>query len=155
MTLKVPGVKSLIVEASIARFGIILGSLLNAGVAPVEALRSLVDVTPLYKYKRFYKRLTAHIQIGDSFAKSFNEIKGCKKVLPISVQQIIITGEQSGRLSEVLSKIADIYQKKAEETAEKLPIVLEPMLLIVIAGLVSFIAFSIIMPIYSVVGNIS
>lgn len=74
--------------------------------------------------------------------------------MPISVQQIIITGERSGRLSEVLAKIADIYQKKAEETAQKLPIILEPMLLIVIAGMVAFIAFSIIMPIYSVVGNI-
>ena len=152
--LRVPGVKSLITQASIARFGIILGSLMSAGVAPVTAIKSLADVTTLYRYKRFYVKLMDHIQIGDSFSKSFSEIPGSKKVLPISVQQIIVTGERSGRLSEVLAKIADIYQKKAEETAQKLPIILEPMLLIVIAGMVSFIAFSIIMPIYSVVGNI-
>ncbi len=152
--LNIPGIKSLIKEASIARFGIILGSLMGAGVAPVEALRSLTEVTNTERYKKFYRKLTDHIQLGDSFAKSFTEIRSSKRVLPISVQQIIITGEQSGRLSEVLAKIADIYQKKAEETAQKLPIILEPMLLIVIAGLVAFIAFSIIMPIYSVVGNI-
>src|SRR3989344_816152 len=152
--LKVPGIKSLIREASIARFGIILGSLMSAGVAPVEALHSLAEVTTLWSYRRFYTKLTEHVQIGDSFSKSFQEIKGSKKVLPVSVQQIIVTGEQSGRLSEVLAKIANIYQKKAEETAQKLPIILEPMLLIVIASLVAFIAFSIIMPIYSVVGNI-
>jgi len=152
--LKVPGIKSLIRQASIARFGIILGSLMSAGVAPVEALRSLAEVTSMWSYKRFYIKLTEHIQVGNSFSKSFQEIRGSKKILPISVQQIIITGEQSGRLSEVLAKIADIYQKKAEETAQKLPIILEPMLLIVIASLVAFIAFSIIMPIYSVVGNI-
>jgi len=154
-SLQIPGVKSLIKYASIARFGIILGSLLEAGVAPVEALNSLTNVTTMWKYKRFYGNLTEHIKIGDSFAKSFDEIKKSKKILPVSVQQIIITGEQSGRLSDVLEKIADIYQKKAEETAQKLPIILEPMLLIVIAGMVSFIAFSIIMPIYSVVGNLS
>lgn len=154
LLLKVPGIKTLIREASIARFGIILGSLMGAGVPPVEALRSLTEVTNLHRDKCFYRKLTEHIQLGDSFAKSFQIIKRSKKVLPISVQQIIATGEQSGRLSEVLAKIADIYQKKAEETAQKLPIILEPMLLIVIAGLVAFIAFSIIMPIYSVVGNI-
>ena len=152
--LMVPGIKTLIKQASIARFGIILGSLMKAGVAPVTALQSLTDVTTLYRFKKFYGKLTEHIQLGDSFSKSFTTIRGSKKVLPVSVQSIIVTGEQSGRLSDVLEKIADIYQIKAEETAQKLPIILEPMLLIVIAALVAFIAFSIIMPIYSVVGNI-
>ena len=154
LVLHTPGIKSLMTEASIAQFGIILGSLLKAGVAPVEALKSLAEVTGTLRYKSFYRKLTEHIQIGDSFAKSFAEIRGSRRVLPASVQQIIITGERSGRLSEVLLKIADIYQKKAEETAQKLPLILEPMLLIFIAGLVGLIAFSIIMPIYSVVGNI-
>lgn len=153
--LKVPGIKSLIAQASIARFGIILGSLMGAGVPPVEALHSLAEVTSIHRDKKFFRKLKEHIQLGDSFAKSFGEIRGSKKIIPISVQQIIITGEQSGRLTEVLAKIADIYQKKAEETAQKLPIILEPLLLIAIAGMVAFIAFSIIMPIYSVVGNIS
>lgn len=154
VVLHIPGVKTLIMQASIARFGIILGSLLRAGVAPVEALQSLTEVTSLLRYKSFYRKLTEHIKIGDSFAKSFEEIRGSRKALPASVQQITVTGERSGRLSEVLLKIADIYQKKAEETAQKLPIILEPVLLIFIAGLVAIIAFSIIMPIYSVVGNI-
>src|SRR3989344_2941746 len=52
--LRIPGIKTLIREASIARFGIILGSLMAAGVAPVESLRSLTEVTTLYSFKRFY-----------------------------------------------------------------------------------------------------
>lgn len=155
IVLHIPGVKLLIIQASIAQFGIILGSLLRAGVAPVEALQSLTDVTSLLRYQSFYRKLMEHIKIGDSFAKSFEEIRGSRKALPISVQQIVVTGERSGRLSEVLLKIADTYQRKAEETAQKLPVILEPLLLIFIAGLVAIIAFSIIMPIYSVVGNIS
>jgi type IV pilus assembly protein PilC len=155
VALHIPGIKTLITQASLARLGIILGNLLRAGVAPVEALQSLTEVTTLQRYRHFYEKLTEHIQVGDSFSKSFEEIHGSRKVLPPSVQQIIVTGERSGRLSEVLMKIADIYQKKAEETAQKLPIILEPMLLIFVAGLVAVIAFAIIMPIYSVVGNIS
>ena len=154
IVLHIPGIKQLICHASVAQFGIVLGSLLHAGVAPVEALDSLTEVTSLLRYKSFYQKLTQHIKLGDSFAKSFAEIRGSKKVLPISVQQIIVTGERSGKLSDVLLKIADIYQKKAEETAQVLPIVLEPMLLMFVAGLVAIIAFAIIMPIYSVVGHI-
>ena len=50
--------------------------------------------------------------------------------------------------------MSEIYEKKAEETAEKLPIILEPMLLLFIGALVGTIAFAIIVPIYSVVGNV-
>jgi type II secretory pathway component PulF len=51
-------------------------------------------------------------------------------------------------------KVAQIYERKTEETAEKLPVILEPTLLLMIGALVGFIAFSIIVPIYSAVGNV-
>ena len=151
---KIPGIGSLARNATIARFGVILGGLLRAGVSLTEALSSLEDVTHIVAYKRFYGRLLEHITMGDSFAVSFKTMKGSSRLLPISVQQLVITGEKSGTLSETLLKIADIYEKKAAETAEKLPVILEPMLLLFIGGLVGTIAFSIITPIYGVVGNI-
>ena len=95
-----------------------------------------------------------HITQGDSFSKSFAAIKGSAKLLPVSVQQLVVTGEQSGTLSETLLKIADIYEQKASETAEKLPVILEPMLLLFIGALVGTIAFAIIVPIYSIVGSV-
>lgn len=151
---KIPGVGALAKQATIARFGVILGGLLRAGVPLVEALRSLEDVTHVAAYKKFYGRLLEHITQGDTFSKSFTEIKNSRKLIPASMQQLVITGEQSGTLADTLVKIADIYEKKASETAEKLPVILEPMLLLFIGGLVGTIAFSIITPIYSVVGNV-
>ena len=150
----IPGIGRLAKEATIARFGVILGGLLRAGVPLVEALESLVDVTQVVRYKNYYRKLLKHITVGDSFSKSFAKIHSTKRVMPVSVQQLIVTGERSGTLSETLLKIADIYEHKAEETAEKLPIILEPMLLLLIGAIVGGIAFSIITPIYSVVGNV-
>ena len=151
---KIPGIGSLARNATIARFGVILGGLLRAGVPLTEALSSLEDVTHIVAYKRFYGTLLEHITMGDSFAVSFTAIKRSGKLLPVSVQQLVITGEKSGTLSETLLKIADIYEKKAAETAEKLPVILEPLLLLFIGGLVGTIAFAIITPIYGVVGNV-
>jgi type IV pilus assembly protein PilC len=151
----IPGVGQLATEATLARFGVILGGLLQAGVPLVEAMRSLAEVTPTIAYRKFYFKLLEHINVGDSFAKSFTLIKHSDKILPISVQQLVITGERTGSLAKIMLKVADIYEKKANDTAQKLPVILEPMLLLFIGGLVGTIAFAIIIPIYSIVGNVS
>lgn len=151
---RIPGVGRLAKEATLARFGVILGGLLEAGVPLVEALRSLVEVTSFVSYRRFYSRLLEHVNVGDSFAKSFAIIQGSQKILPISVQQLVITGERTGSLAKIMLKIADIYEKKANDTAQKLPVILEPMLLLFIGALVGTIAFAIIVPIYSIVGTV-
>lgn len=150
----IPGVGSLAREASVAQFGVILGGLLRAGVPLLEALTSLVEVTHIIAFRKFYAALLEHVNTGDSFSKSFQAIPGSTHILPISVQQLVMTGERSGALAEVLLKVADMYDKKASETAEKLPTILEPVLLLFIGGIVAVIAFAIIVPIYSVVGNI-
>ncbi len=150
----IPGIGSLAREATIARFGVILGGLLQAGVPLVESIKSLAEVTSIVSYKKFYMELVEHVQIGDSFGKSFQNIKRTGRVLPLPVQQLITTGERSGALAKILLKVADIYEKKANATAEKLPVILEPMLLMFIGGLVGTIAFAIIVPIYSIVGNV-
>ncbi len=150
----IPGIGRLAREATIAHFGVILGGMLRAGVPLIESLESLIEVTQIVSYKNFYRKLLHHISLGDSFSKSFSVINVTKKRLPVSVQQLVMTGEKSGTLSTTLLKIAEIYEKKAEETAEKLPIILEPLLLLFIGALVGTIAFSIITPIYGVVGNV-
>jgi type IV pilus assembly protein PilC len=153
-TFRIPGVGALARQATIARFGVILGGLMKAGVPVTEAMQSLVEVTSIVAYRNLYSRMLDHITIGDSFSKSFQGIKGSEKLIPPSVQQLVITGEKSGALADIMLKIADIYDKKASETAQKLPIILEPMLLLFMGGLVGTIAFAILVPIYSIVGNV-
>ncbi|HRH93066.1 MAG TPA: type II secretion system F family protein [Candidatus Peribacteria bacterium] len=150
----VPGIGPLAKSATIARFGVILGSLLKAGVPLVESIRSMADVTDTVYYKKFYYKLADEVEVGETFASAFKKIKGTGTLLPLSVQQLISTGEKSGKLAEMLLRVADIYEKKAEEWAQKLPVILEPILLIFIGGLVGTIAFAIIVPIYSLVGSV-
>jgi type IV pilus assembly protein PilC len=151
---KVPGIGTMAKSATIARFGVILGSLLKAGVPLIESIKSMAEVTDTVYYKRFYEKLAIEIEQGQSFAGAFDTIKNTRKLLPVSVQQLIITGEKSGRIADMLMRIAEIYERKAEDAAQKLPVVLEPMLLIFIGGLVGTIAFAIIVPIYSIVGSV-
>ncbi len=151
---RIPGIGRLAREATIARFGVILGGLLQAGVPLVEALNSLTEVTNIDAYKTFYARLRDSISLGQTFQHSFKEIRASRTLLPISVQQLVTVGEQSGSLAAVLMKISQIYDRKATETAQKLPVILEPMLLLFMGALVGTIAYAIITPIYSVVGSV-
>ncbi len=151
---KTPGIGTMAKSATIARFGVILGSLLKAGVPLVESIKSMAEVTDTVYYRKFYVKLANEIEVGQSFGAAFASIKDTKKLLPASVQQLIVTGEKSGRISDMLMRVAEIYERKAEDAAQRLPVVLEPMLLLFIGGLVGTIAFSIIVPIYSIVGNV-
>ncbi len=151
---RIPGIGRLAREATIARFGVILGGLLQAGVPLIDSIKSLVDVTTIAVYKNFYADMLGKISLGETFQKTFASVKNSETLLPVTVQELVTVGEQSGRLATTLLKISDIYDRKAEETAQKLPVILEPILLLFMGGLVGTIAFAIIIPIYSVVGNI-
>lgn len=150
----IPGIGALARSATIARFGVILGSLIKAGIPVVDSIRSLANVTDILSYQAFFFKLADEIEVGQSFSKAFSSLKDSRKLIPISVQQLITTGEKSGKISAMLLRIADIYEKKAQDTAEKLPLILEPMLLLFMGGLVGTIAFAIIVPIYSIVGSV-
>ena len=154
MLYHIPGIGTLIKEATISRFGVILGGLLRAGVPVTEAIESLTNATNLVRYKKFYAQLLEHVKLGDSFTTSFESISLSDKCFPPSVQQLIMTGEKSGSLTKVTLKIAEIHDRKASEVAEKLPVIMEPLLLLFIGGLVGTIALGILAPIYSIVGNI-
>jgi len=151
---KVPGIGALLREATLSRFGVIMGGLLSAGVPVTDALQSMANVTTLARYRKFYFQLLERVRLGDSFATSFRAIRLTDKCFPPSLQQLVVTGEQSGSLTKIMLKSADIHDRRATEIAEKLPVILEPMLLLIIGAMVGTIALGILMPIYSVVGNV-
>jgi len=155
ITLSIPGIKKLLKELEIARFTYLLGILLDAGIPVSNALDSLISSSSssLHRYQKFYKHLKADIENGLSFQKSINTYKKIDMLFPRSVQQMIIAAEQSGKLSEILLKISDSYSEKVDSTTKNLMTALEPIMLIIVWLAVVFIALSIILPIYSLVGN--
>jgi type IV pilus assembly protein PilC len=154
LIMKIPGIGTLINESILSQFGVTMGGLMQAGVPITDALDSLANVTTIVKYQKFYYQLLQQVRLGDSFSTAFRKIKITDKIIPGSMQQLISTGEKSGSLTKIMFKIADIHEKKATDVAEKLPVILEPMLLLFIGSLVGTIALGVLAPIYGIVGNI-
>ncbi len=150
----IPGVKNLIEELEISRLGYLLGTLINAGLPLLQAIGSLGESTLSPFYTRFYDFLYDKIDNGNSFEESFDAYKKIRQIMPLSIQQIIVTGEKSGNLSVALLKIGKVYEEKTEFTSKNLSVALEPVLLVIVWLGVMLVAIAVILPIYSLVGNI-
>lgn len=150
-----PGIKKLIRELELARFGYLLGTLLDAGLPIETALDSIKTSGAFIRYQKFYTFLKSSIESGNSFQKSFSRYRHINSLIPHSVQQMIIAGEQSGNLANILIKIGQSYTEKTEMTTKNLVIILEPILLIIVWLGVITVALSIILPIYSLIGGLN
>ncbi len=151
----IPGIKTLLMEVEVARFGYLLGTLLEAGLPITKAIDSLAGASEVIRYKRFYLALRESIEMGNSFQKSFASYKNIERLIPQPIQQLIISGEQSGNLNKTLIKVGQVLEAKSDTTTKNLTIIMEPILLVIVwAGVVS-VAFAVILPIYSLVGGLN
>lgn len=148
-----PGVKSLIKEVEVARFGYLLGTLLGAGLVITHALDSLASSTEISKYKKFYLFLRDSVGDGNSIQKSFAAYSQIGQLIPAPIQQLVVAAEQSGTLPESLLRIGQTFEAKADTTTKNLTIILEPILLVVVWLGVVTVALAVILPIYSLVGG--
>jgi len=152
----IPVIKKLIREVELARLGFILGTLLGAGMPVVAALDSLYKASGPRAYKRLYEHLRDSVEEGNSLQKSFALYpKEINRLVPVTVQQLLVAGEKSAQLPQTLLKIGETFENKTETTTKNLTVILEPILLVIVwLGVVS-VALAVILPIYSLIGGLN
>ncbi len=151
----VPGVKQLMKEVEIARFGYLLGTLLEAGLPVTQALESLSSATEFRAYRLLYEHLRDSVEEGNSFQKSFSSFPRVRHLIPTPIQQLIVAGEQSGNLPGTLLKVGEMFESKADTSTKNLTVILEPILLVIVWLGVVAVALAVILPIYNLVGGLN
>jgi type II secretory pathway component PulF len=152
---RTPHIRKVIQEVELARLGFVLGTLLNAGVPITYALASLRDATQFHAHQGFYRHLHKSIENGNSFQISFDEYSHSRRFIPLPIQEMIVSAEQSGTLPETLMNVGKIYEEKTEITTKNLAVILEPILLVIVWFGVVGVALAIILPIYSLIGGLN
>lgn len=122
-----------------------LSMLLGAGISLVEALRIVAKVAGNEVYYQSYIRIAERVQKGFSVSNSFEEAG----VFPIIVEQMVSTGEATGKLDEVLLRASDYFASEAEQSVKTLTSAIEPIIMIVLGLGVAFLVVAVIMPIYN------
>lgn len=119
------------------------GLLLKSRVPHLEAIGIAREVIKNVHYDEFFLNLTKHVEEGHGVALAFRETK----FLPNTVKLMISTGETSGALDMVMTKLSEHYRVSLESGIRRLGVVLEQVMLIVMGVMVGFIAISFILPI--------
>lgn len=150
----IPGVKDLVQGVELARFGYIFGVLLQAGFQVTEALESVKKGTTYDSYRKFYDHLQSSVTRGESFKSALANFKKADRYIPIPIQQLIMSAEKSGKLSEIFIRTGVIFEEKTDAMSRDLATVLEPIILIVVGLIVGFVVMAIIGPIYELSSQI-
>lgn len=150
----IPGIKNLMQGVELARFGYIAGVLLQAGFQITDVLNSVKKGTSYKNYRKLYDHLEESVINGDSFKTALNSYEKIEKLIPIPIQQLIMSSEKSGRLSETLIRIGVIFEEKTEAMSRDLATVIEPVVLIIVGLIVGFVVLAIVGPIYGLSSQI-
>jgi type IV pilus assembly protein PilC len=149
-----PGIGRLLKEVEIAQFGYLLGTLLDAGLSVTQAARLLAEASSAPHYRKFYSYLAQSLEDGYSFKDSLRRYENSGSLIPLAVQQMLIAGERSGSLPDVLKTIGRTYTQKSDVTTGNLEVIIEPILLVVVWIGVMLVAIAVIIPVYSLVGGL-
>ncbi|MCK5667154.1 MAG: type II secretion system F family protein, partial [Thiotrichaceae bacterium] len=142
--LKAPGIKHIFIKIYLIQIMRVLGLSLKHGVNLLEALEIAKDVANNYIFHKFVDELIDNINDGKKLALGFNE----SEFIPPMVKQMITTGEETGNLALVSTRIADYFQKELEKLLKFITKAIEPIMLIVMGVVVRVLVSSLILPIF-------
>jgi type IV pilus assembly protein PilC len=140
----------IIKKINVARFARNMSTLLRSGIPITKALQITHDVLGNIYYKKVMKDAVDKIKKGIKVVDILEKEKG---LFPPLVTQMIMVGEETGSLDEILNEIADFYEKEVTETMNNLSSILEPVLMVILGTAVGVVAVSVISPIYSLMEN--
>lgn len=148
--MRLPVISGLVRETNAARTSRTLASLLNAGVKVTEALEITENVIQNHYYKNVLKEAREEIQKGKLISGVFVKHND---IYPPVMAEMMMVGEETGKLSEMLFQLADFYENEVASKTKDLSTIVEPVMMLFIGTAVGFFAISMFQPMYSMIGS--
>ena len=143
--LNLPLVRGFVLKVDLARFTRTMSLLLESGLTIIRSIEMAIPTmyNPQLKVDLMVslQSLTAGENLGQCLSKS--------KLIPPMMVQLIMVGEESGSLQESLKDIAESYEADISEITKLITTVLEPAMILLVGGVVGFIVFAMLLPIFS------
>ena len=150
LLLKLPAINVIIKKISIARFARTFSALMGAGVAVLESL----DVTSRAVGNVLYEEAIKSAAIEVKNGKSLSSVVEGNELFPPIVSQMLGVGEETGQTDTVLIKVADFYEEEVDLAIQGISSIIEPVMIVVMGGIVGMIAASVMLPISQLSSNI-
>ncbi|MBP9758114.1 type II secretion system F family protein [Candidatus Dojkabacteria bacterium] len=148
LTLKIPVFGNLIEKMQILQFCRLFSMLLRSGVPIIDSINIVASALNNVLFINSLRKAVDDISKGIPLAIPLSR----SQVFPPLIVRMVAIGEETGKLDKVLEDMAVFYEEEVNEISENLNKLMEPMILVVVGGLVAFLAIAIYLPIYSI-GN--
>jgi len=145
-----PGFKKVTVKMIVARFTRTFSALMGAGVSVIECLRISAKAVGNVHYQAALEKAAEEIKNG----KQLSVVISQNPLFPSIVSEMLAVGEETGATETVLVKVADFYEEEVDVAISGLSSIIEPLMIIIMGGLVGLIAASVMLPITSLSQNI-
>jgi type IV pilus assembly protein PilC len=145
-SLKVPVMAGIVEQSNMARFGRLLGLLLGSGVPLLEALRLINDSFTNRLYQRGIQIVAEQVERGIPMSTPISD----NPVFPLMVGQMVAVGEQTGKMDEVMLKLAEYYEAEVDAKVAGLSSLIEPVVIIMLGIGVAWLVIAILLPIYQI-----
>jgi type II secretory pathway component PulF len=142
--LRMPLMGSIFRAAALSRFARTLGTLARSGVSLLPALKIVENTIGNLVLAKLIARVSEETRGGDSLAAPLKKLG----VFPNTVVQMISVGEETGKLDEMLLKVADIEERHMRTRTKTMVSLLGPALILVVGALVGFMVIALLLPIF-------
>jgi len=150
LTLKLPVIGGVVSHSLIATFTRTFGTLIQAGVPHLDALGIIRDATANDVLRVGIEDIRRTVREGEGLARPMGETG----LFDDLVVNMVDVGEETGELDRMLLKVADAYEVQVDRRIEAMFKLLEPMLLVLIAGIVGFIVVALFMPLLEIMSTL-
>lgn len=147
---KIPVFGKLFQKIVIVRFTRSLHTLSTGGVALTKSLDIVADVVGNEFYKQLIKQTKTEVEDGNPIATVFLRTKE----VPVMVSQMLNLGEKTGRLDDILDKLANFYSREVANMVNNLVTLLEPLIMVLMGVAVGVLVSAIILPLYNLASSL-
>lgn len=148
LALSIPAVKNLVVKSAASSMARTMSTLMGAGVPMVEAIEIVSKTMTNVWFKEALMEAKEQIVLGVPLSRP---LESCG-LFPPMVYHMVKIGEESGAIEDMLDKLADYYEEEVEMAVQSLMAAMEPMIIVVLAGIVGVLIASVMAPMLTMYG---
>ena len=145
LTLKIPLFGPLILKSAMANLSLVKANLLRAGVPVVRVLEICTQASNNVVIQEGVENVKREVLTGQELSTLF----GRNPLFPQELPQLMAVGERTGQLDEMLSSIANFYEEEFDSAVATLSAAIEPIMIVLVGGIVATLLLGMYMPIFS------
>ncbi len=147
--LKIPAIGNILHKAAMSRFARTLATTFSAGVPLIDGLESAAGASGNAVYKKALLKVRQEVMSG----MQMNVAMRTTGLFPDMLTQMVMIGEESGGLDDMLNKVANIYEMQVDDAVDGLSSLIEPIMMVVIGTVVGGLIVAMYLPIFEM-GNV-